>query len=55
MARSQAGINLCQRKYSLDLLKDACFLGAKPVSTPMVATLRLRMNDDSPLTDATAY
>ncbi|KAK6161983.1 hypothetical protein DH2020_001824 [Rehmannia glutinosa] len=32
--RNDAGTHLCQRKYVLDLLKDAGLLGCKPTSTP---------------------
>ena len=34
-ARNTFGLFLCQRKYTLDILKDAGLLGAKPAVTPM--------------------
>lgn len=33
--RSQAGINLSQRKYALDLLDETGMLGARPVNVPI--------------------
>jgi len=41
VARTPDGINLCQRKYALDILNDTGMLGSKPVSTPSNYTTRL--------------
>ncbi|XP_056860049.1 uncharacterized mitochondrial protein AtMg00810-like [Raphanus sativus] len=41
IARSEKGILVCQRKYTLELLDDAGFLGSKPSSIPLDPTVRL--------------
>jgi len=44
VARSQLGIALSQRKYTLDLLSETGMLGAKPVDSPM--DVNCRLSDD---------
>ena len=35
VARTEKGIRLCQRKFTLELLFDTCLLASKPVNVPM--------------------
>jgi hypothetical protein len=48
VARTRDGISLCQIKYTLDLLKDASLLGAKPCATPMQPHLQLHKTFEKP-------
>ena len=41
VARSHKGITVCQRKYTLDLLKETGMLGARPANTPMELNQKL--------------
>lgn len=50
-----SGLNLCQRKYALDILAEAGFLECKPVNTPMVPGYQLHHNDGTALSDITGY
>ncbi|XP_019156836.1 PREDICTED: uncharacterized protein LOC109153398 [Ipomoea nil] len=52
--RTEKGLNLCQRKYALEILEEAGFLGCKPASTPMAQNLKLS-RDDKQLADSSSY
>ena len=55
VARSKQGIVLCQRKYALEVLEDAGFLGAKPSRFPVEQSLTLTRGDGAELKDASQY
>jgi hypothetical protein len=53
--RNDKGIFLCQHKYALDLLQDTGLLAAKPSTTPMDHTTRLRADDTDLMQDVSLY
>ncbi|OMO51187.1 Reverse transcriptase, RNA-dependent DNA polymerase [Corchorus capsularis] len=55
VARSSKGINLCQKKYIMDLLRDADFLEIKPCPTPILPETRLSKDQGTPLADIRQY
>jgi hypothetical protein len=55
VARSKAGIVISQRKYTLEIIDDVGFLGAKPVDFPMEQNLRLTNDQCEILNDASHY
>ena len=55
VAKSNKGIALCQRKYTLKFLNDAGLLGCKPTKTPMEQNLRLSKFKGEELKDPCSY
>ncbi|KAM1377387.1 hypothetical protein ACFX1Q_038885 [Malus domestica] len=55
IARSSKGIALSQRKYALEILEDAGYLGAKVATSPMEQNLSLRKDEGQCITDPSSY
>ncbi|XP_042988864.1 uncharacterized mitochondrial protein AtMg00810-like [Carya illinoinensis] len=55
IARSTAGVHLCQRKYSLEILDSAGLLGCKPANTPIELNHKLSHSPSDLLKDPTSY
>ena len=55
ISRSEKGIHLSQRKYTLDILEDVGMLECKPTSTPMELNHKLSHLAADPLIDITGY
>ncbi|CAL0317035.1 unnamed protein product [Lupinus luteus] len=55
VARSNQGIALYQRKYTLDFLEQTDLLGSKPASTSMEYNSNLHSKSGTPLKDITSY
>ncbi|KAG7582883.1 Retrotransposon Copia-like N-terminal [Arabidopsis suecica] len=51
IARSEKGISVCQRKYTLELLEDTGLLGCRPSSIPMEPSQKLTQHSDEPVLD----
>ena len=55
VARSNKGIALCQRKYTLEVLNDASMQGCKLAKTPMEQSLKLSQLEGEELKDPSNY
>lgn len=55
VARTAAGINLCQRKYTLEILNDAGMLRCKLAKVPMDQNLKLNKYEGTKLKDPSSY
>lgn len=55
VARSQKGIYINQRKYTVELLKEMKFLASKPAVSSMESHVKLVHNDSELLKDVTHY
>lgn len=55
VARSKAGISICQRKYTLDILEEAGLLGVRPAKVPMEPDLVLTTTGSDALKDPARY
>ncbi|XP_024156017.1 uncharacterized mitochondrial protein AtMg00810-like [Rosa chinensis] len=55
VARSKAGITICQQKYTFDILEGAVLLGVKPTKVPMEPDLVLTTKGNDALKDPSRY
>ncbi|CAL9239421.1 unnamed protein product [Arabidopsis halleri] len=55
VARSPAGIYLCQRKYALDIISETGLMGVKPISFPLEQNHKLSLAKDGAFSDPTRY
>lgn len=55
VARSQQGIVLSHRKYTMDILQETKMQECRPSKFPMEHNCKLRANEDEPAADASRY
>ncbi|KAL7596004.1 hypothetical protein Lser_V15G30641 [Lactuca serriola] len=55
VARTNEGLVLSQRKYTIDVLENSCMLGCWPSRFPMEQNLKLDKGDDADKVDASTY
>ncbi|KAF5478172.1 hypothetical protein F2P56_004756 [Juglans regia] len=55
IAQSNDGIQVCQSKYTLDILFETCMLAAKPSPIPMEPNIKLQKEEGVVFHDPTLY
>ena len=55
VVRTEAGIFLCQRKYTLDFLTEVGIWGCKPLHLPLPSNVKLLADSGIPLKDPNMY
>nr|KYP68903.1 hypothetical protein KK1_022552 [Cajanus cajan] len=55
LSKSQAGIFMCQRHYTMFILEYCGMLACKPSAVPMEANLKLHTDSGSPLVGQGSY
>ncbi|XP_074271153.1 uncharacterized protein LOC141595079 [Silene latifolia] len=55
VAHGESGLFLCQRKYALEIIKEAKLEGAKPVQTPIIQNHELALSTSALLKDPVMY
>jgi len=55
VARSNKGIHLCHRKYSIDILAKTGMLGSKPCTTPLMSNNKTNFEDVKKLQNPEPY
>ncbi|KAF5472268.1 hypothetical protein F2P56_009002 [Juglans regia] len=55
VGRSQAGIQLCHRKYALDILSETGLLASKPFPLPMEPNIKLKKDEGEVFHDHALY
>ncbi|GAB2286800.1 hypothetical protein Dimus_039792 [Dionaea muscipula] len=55
VARSKAGISISQRKYTLDILAEVGFMGAKPAALPADPDFKIQSNTSEFIKDPSSF
>ena len=55
VARTEKGISLCQRKFTLELLSDTSLLASKPANVPMEQSAKFSSSMGEDVSDSSLY